>query len=498
MLIVEDEPYTRDGIIASIDWNQIGIHKIYTAEDGLQGLEMARLYSPNIVLTDMRMPRVNGADMAESIKNMLPGCMFIFMSGYSDRCYYKSALHVSAMDYINKPIDIDELKNALLNAINHVIENQNKEESISTLRRNELAAYLIRENGDADKLMFLWMQNGMPGGEGFELYTLLYGGIASAATLKHIYNTAGRLSIRVVARRLKDFYVVHAVIPCGTGLIMKYSESLIQTSDDNEVYIVIGKPVFHPTNLIDSYNDSLNTHNQRFYHPDKQIFMYGKASTSLDMGYDPAKELSGLLLKQPEQVKRWTLEQFEYMRKHDATPVDLIKFNGFRISTLLYFLANHINEDNIINGPVDEAVFWRKISAFDNIYKLRDFVLEGIEKLENSRILSSANLPIFMEIQKFINIHYSEPITLDIISGHVNMSVTYLCKIFKDMTGQTINDYIMDCRIQKAKLLLQNTNMHIHEIAEATGYSSSSYFIKAFRKSSGITPEEYRKGHGLL
>ena len=497
MLIVEDEPFTRDGIIESINWTEIGIDKIYTAEDGLQGLEMARLYSPDVVLADMKMPRLNGADMAKSIRSILSGCFFIFISGFSDISYYKSALHVSAVDYVNKPIHIDELKNSLVKAVNKVIENQSKEESVSVFRSNELASYLIRDNCEPGHAMAIWIQNGMPSGDGYEFFSLLYGGIDSDETLKQINSAAGGLSIKVSASRLKDFYIIHTAIPCGTDLIMKYSECLIQKSYNTEAYAVIGKPVFSPADLKESYHDALKTLNQRFFHPDKHIFRYGKTLTSLDIGYDPAKELSRLLLKQPEQAKLWSQQQFEYIRKHDGTPVELIRLFGFRILTELYFHINRVNEDNIVNGPLDEVVLWKKIMLFDSIDKLRDLVLESIEKLENSRILSSANLPIFMEVKRYINLHYSEPITLDMIASHVNISDTYLCRIFKDITRQTVNDYIMDCRIQKAKLLLQNTNMHIHEIAKAVGYSSSSYFIKAFRKSSGITPQDYRKGYPI-
>jgi len=109
LLLVEDEQYTRDGIIKFIDWKRLGIKKVYTAEDGLQGVDVARLHLPDIILADVRMPRMNGVEMARRIRTFHPDCELIFISGYSDREYLKSAIHLSALDYISKPLDLNEL-----------------------------------------------------------------------------------------------------------------------------------------------------------------------------------------------------------------------------------------------------------------------------------------------------------------------------------------------------------------------------------------------------
>ena len=157
LLLVEDEPYTREGILTEIDWDLLGITKVLTAEDGKEGLEMARKHSPNIVLTDMYMPKMDGAVMSKAIREILPDCALIFISGYSDIDYYKSAVKVSAVDFVTKPLVIEELMKVLEKSIRQVKDRSEKNECYVMHKSNELAKYIINENAFPNKLMDLWI-----------------------------------------------------------------------------------------------------------------------------------------------------------------------------------------------------------------------------------------------------------------------------------------------------------------------------------------------------
>ena len=156
------------------------------------------------------------------------------------------------------------------------------------------------------------------------------------------------------------------------------------------------------------------------------------------------------------------------------------------------FQFNRIKEDNKHSIHDEETELWDKISSINTLDALKQLVLETIDRLDCSRV-SDENSPIIWKVHRYIYNHFSEPLSLKALSEHVNLSTTYLCSFFKDRTGQTINSYILDVRIHRAKILLEASNMHINEIADASGFSSSSYFIKAFRKITGMTPQIYRK-----
>ena len=110
LLIVDDEELTRIGVISSIDWKTLGIHEIYQADDGIHGLEAARLHRPEIILCDVRMPRMDGITMLEQLESVLPDTVPIFMSGYSDKEYLKAAIKLKAVNYIEKPLNPSEIR----------------------------------------------------------------------------------------------------------------------------------------------------------------------------------------------------------------------------------------------------------------------------------------------------------------------------------------------------------------------------------------------------
>ena len=117
LLIVDDEELTRTGVISAIDWKALGISEIFQADDGIHGLESARLYHPEIILCDVRMPRMDGIAMLEQIVRFLPDTVVIFMSGYSDKEYLKAAIKLKAVNYIEKPINPAEVREAVLEAM---------------------------------------------------------------------------------------------------------------------------------------------------------------------------------------------------------------------------------------------------------------------------------------------------------------------------------------------------------------------------------------------
>ena len=116
LLIVDDEELTRTGVISSIDWQSIGIQEVLQADDGINGIEMARVHRPDIVLCDVRMPRLDGIAMLEQLEEILPDIVPVFMSGYSDKEYLKAAIKLKAVNYIEKPLNPAEIRDAIVEA----------------------------------------------------------------------------------------------------------------------------------------------------------------------------------------------------------------------------------------------------------------------------------------------------------------------------------------------------------------------------------------------
>ena len=126
VLMVEDEELTREGIRMSIPWESLGITEVHMAEDGEEGLRKALEIEPDIIMADVRMPRMDGITMAFEIRKILKNCRFIFVSGYCDKEYLKSAIQLSAVNYIEKPIEPSEIVDALKKSILQVEEDRRR------------------------------------------------------------------------------------------------------------------------------------------------------------------------------------------------------------------------------------------------------------------------------------------------------------------------------------------------------------------------------------
>ena len=148
VLIVDDEIFTRQGIIAEIPWSKLGLIEIEQAYDGINALEVARAFNPDILLTDVRMPRMNGIELSFKLRELYPTCEIIFLSGYSDKEYLKSAIKLKAVSYVEKPIDIEELQMAITNAIALKLKETENTQNV----KNDIALKLINKNSDINNL----------------------------------------------------------------------------------------------------------------------------------------------------------------------------------------------------------------------------------------------------------------------------------------------------------------------------------------------------------
>lgn len=136
VLIVDDETMPRKVLKEHLPWESLKVARIVQASDGLEAIEQARLYRPDIIISDVKMPRMNGLEMAGEIRNFCPQCQFIFLSGYSDKEYLKSAIRLKAASYVEKPIDLEEMEEVLTEVV------------------KELEKLHMENNPDSERLLF--------------------------------------------------------------------------------------------------------------------------------------------------------------------------------------------------------------------------------------------------------------------------------------------------------------------------------------------------------
>ena len=165
LLIADDEDYTREGLIESIPWQEYGIDEIMQAVNGTEALKIAGWFRPDIVLTDIRMPQMDGIEFATRLAQGNPDSRIIFMSGYMEIGYLKSAIRLAAVDYIEKPIDLDAVQKAVRKAAEDIRSRRRSREAAQSgrqLQQQKLFRLLVSKDPDRMTVEKLTAETGFP------------------------------------------------------------------------------------------------------------------------------------------------------------------------------------------------------------------------------------------------------------------------------------------------------------------------------------------------
>lgn len=509
LLIVDDEELTRSGVISSIDWENLGITKIIQAEDGLHGLEAARLHHPEIILSDVRMPRMDGITMLKKLEEELPDTCVIFMSGYSDKQYLKAAIKLKAVSYIEKPIQTSELRDAVQEAIGmyrsriHSLRGR-RLQSLETKAR--LAALLISPNeADASKIRALSSELNLTITEETWFTSVII-------HFSHSMETPDRIVEPIVSgleafleglglnclhltRRIQ--YLVFMIIgeqPLPDSLlhaILSYLKSQFEGS--GKFYITAGESTCGPENAFLSYSSAVGLIQNSFFFPSGTIL----TSADSPQKERPEAPSDTVFAHALSSVDREAAENFlEEVRMHYANTLSsLPNLARDRYYRLFMLLRDALIQQHLPAGDREETILSSMEQCF-TYQELHDLLVHRTEKFfdETEEKKEGPENATIQLIEDFIEKNYmKEGLSVKDISAHVYLSASYVCTVFKNETGKTLSQYITDFRMEKAKQLLSDPRFRISDISSQVGYSDGNYFGKSFKKHTGMTPSEYRE-----
>lgn len=512
LLIVDDEKMTRDVLANFIPWNAMGIGAIEEAEDGLMALNMALRSKPDIILSDVKMPRMDGIQLAENLRMYLPNCKIIFLSGYSDKEYLKSAIKLKATDYVEKPVNLDEVKQTMETAINELkIESRERESRLIALRQ-KLCLDLISNNADiasakekAELLGLDFPENGQYVASIIK-FSLQCQEAAEECiapvnqNLKMLEDAFSQVRNRFVASTRGEDQVV---LLCGAGdnilcpmldeFIKRVKEECVGEMD---AMVAVGKTVAGMGSISNSYQTATIALKRLFYKGYGYQLTYSEGAdmicsfdeSMLALFSDSVK--SGNKAESLQLIRRLCND----IRKQYDTPPDRVKNFFFKMILVLSRIAEDRNisflnqECKLILESVSKA------NTLDDIEKsVAELILSVITHMENR----FDNGDIVAKITACISINYSNAdLSISSISEALYLTSTYLCMLYKKETGKTINQYITEVRLEKAKEHLRQTDSKLYAIAEKVGFGDGKYFTKVFEKSVGMKPKQYREIHG--
>ncbi|MBS6625479.1 MAG: response regulator [Ruminococcus sp.] len=469
LLIVDDEELTRTGVISSIDWQSIGIQEVLQADDGINGIEMARVHRPDIVLCDVRMPRLDGIAMLEQLEEILPDIVPVFMSGYSDKEYLKAAIKLKAVNYIEKPLNPVEIRDAIMEARDLCLEKKRTRQnaSIHSMESASRLALLLTQpfahaKESIDQLiaeLSLSISNTTP-------FTAI---VLKTDTEEELPLSEANAMFLSVREFLKTFH-----IDCI------FAEKRVQYM----VYFLFGStPGAAVRKSIEEFFCNLYSRCTRF------CIAAGDTVTGISRAYQ--SYTSAVISLQSS----FFFPTGTFLSPFYQAPVQNILPNQAKdlYYKLFRALDNAARQLKLTLSDTQENL----IDTLEKIFSYNEMHQKLVKKTEiffqTAVSTEEENSTIFL-IKDYIGQKYmNETLSVKDISDHVFLSTSYVCTFFKNETGQTLNQYLTEYRMEKAKQLLSDPRYKITDISSRVGYSDGNYFGKSFKKYTGFSPSEYRE-----
>lgn len=491
LLLVDDEEETRLGIMESMQWSALGITEIRQCEDGAQALDIIEQFRPDILLADVRMPHLIGTELASKVHEILPNCQIIFMSGYCDKEYLLSAIKVSAIDYVEKPLELPRLHDAIKRATQSVLKISQSQELVNIkdrVARRELVEAVARGETVHEELLPKWEKND-------RFCSLILHVPQSSPDTEDILERycCTWCKWALAALHAKNEYMLHITIDSNAGLEALVTGIADCVRNDQEAHVFVGKLVDRFDQLPVSWQTANAARNLSFFHPDQNIFYFSQMRGAIDNPTQLSEQLIGKIIESPGLAYDDLCAFVELLRKHDGTSPDLLR-------TLFYLILKNTymalpDQRQAVSTPDNARKdIWNVLQSADSLDSLvrilRVCLTQRIEDARSGRDIAHS----IAAITHYIAEHFADPeISIDILAQYIHISPAYLCVIYKNETGKTIKQVISSYRMQKAKELLNATDMLVNDIAKHAGFHNGNYFAKFFHRETGLSPQEYRK-----
>ncbi|WP_240420608.1 response regulator [Paenibacillus periandrae] len=543
LLIVDDHPAQVDSMAQTIPWCDYGVKAVYKAYSAKEALETIRAQSIDILITDIRMPDMNGLELIQSVRSISEKIRCVLMSGYSDFEYAKQAIQFKTAGYLMKPVDTGELTALIEQICSELREEWNVKEvyhnAMYTLRENipflrsqllmdllqgrEIARPVLCKKMRALELPFdcedyvcmmvIRMDEESAVEDEVKLSLLEYA-ITNMAEevfretfhLWHCKDINGHLVFLVslnheqlekpLHEQTNEQYRLQLAADIGelqkktrTYLKRKISVLLVNRWVRLSEQIV---PLYHCA--IAGIRKHIGSEQQFFavVTDDAETIRIG----SLHSLYEPPMLLHVL------EIGRWDMaeERLELVFKElDAKWRESPEY----LSEAFFFIAGtfmHISHkngrqlQNMIGHYGKKLQQNRTFRPFHSLAQLREWVFDVFALLQNDlhKQHKDPKLTVVERIQAYIEQHMDGDASLQAIADHVALHPAYLSKMYKVETGIGISDYVMKVKMEKAVELLRNKHEKIYNIASQLGYQTPHYFIRVFKKYYGVTPQEFK------
>jgi two-component system response regulator YesN len=535
VLIVDDEPIIRKGLKNIINWKSFGCEVVAEAADGLDGLELIRKHKPDIIITDIKMPETDGLSMIRQIKEDVPDCRIIILTGYRDFDYAQEALKLGAMDFLLKPSRIEELTSAISRAVKELkFQTRRAEEfeklkqlfsqNIAVLREKFLYDIIHEINTNQEDIREKLELFGLEQGE-FRMLLVQNDEEENSENEvsqydRHLYQFG---IINTFNEIFTDkFEVMHVTLDnIGTAFIAMpregmtedvseaidkkctYLQEIINNCFGFTVTIAVSSEGREFTELPQKFNECREALEHKFYLGNNSIIYHSDVNTFFRYDNHSILEklqkalIEGIKSGNEAAVEERLKDIFNCIRSVDPSKKEFIKnfyWNTITSINNIRLSLKH-GENNSKVGYTELSGLYGLIEKCTNADELNTLLEESARSVA-AKVNNYNNKSIKLVLRKaveYLHDHYHEPITLNEVAEHTLVSTYYISRMFKKEMGRNFVDYLNELRVEKAKELLKDVRFKTYEVAEKVGIPDAHYFSRLFKKYVGMTPTEYRE-----
>ena len=540
IFLAEDEVVVRETIKRMIPWEELGFELVGEAADCEMALPLLIRQQPDLLITDIKMPFMDGLTLARLAKKEIPGLKVVILSGYDDFNYAKQAIGIGVEDYLLKPIT----KNALIERLSEIrsrYEHEKTQKEYYEKFQREMQAY--EKNSSRDFFEAL---------------------VDGSMDMMEVYKRAEKLGLDIVAEAynvliftmncdedfsgqrdeyssweaeslelLENFFAGHSSAMLFRSNIFSYGVLLKgqrETIEENtracvdeirkilsrqdgrrEWFLAVGQSVERLSQIQKSYHTASRAFSQRYLY-DENILYYDEMETMEHPGGQAETEDNAYLQKvdvnalNPAILQKFLsnglqeeTENFvkDYFYAIGQEPMESLVFRNYvilnvRFSVISFIKGLGCDTNEMESADTEEVLAESGKNMESAIAYAKKMISQAIEIRDQNS--GNKNRSILKTAVDFIDSHYmEEDISLNTVANVANVSSNHFSALFSQNMGQTFIEYLTTLRMNKAKELLRCTGMRSSEIAGEIGYKDAHYFSYLFKKTQGMTPSDYRK-----
>lgn len=525
VFVVDDEIVVREGLRENVEWDKSNLLFAGEAQDGEMALPLIQEIKPDILLTDIKMPFMDGLELSRIIRKSMPWIKIIILSGHDEFNYAKEAISIGVAEYILKPFTSREILDIIGKVVEEIEEEKKRSQDIVALKEqlkkskpllcnqflNDLLLGLVSPYEILDKCA------------SFEIDILAKYYITAsihiackASTAPSEYSEYMKTDtvISNTVRMDKDVIPVKRNLE-ETVLILKGNESgqleeavyrtaqsiqyEVERNTNCTITIGIGSLCGRLQEIAKSYTDACTARDFKHAYGKNSIIGINDMSTGIyediSASIDKPDIVNLLKYGTKSDIPRILSE---YIKGFNEADLRSAVFSYYVFMNVVVCCGKYINETGgeistvlpMLSQPDKSYMKMESIRQLEN--ELRE-VLEQVLDYRDRRVDSRQNTMV-TRAKEYINANFSDTqISLNTVAAQVNISPSHFSTLFSQATGETFIEYLISLRIKKAMSLLKTTGLRSSEIAYEVGYNDPHYFSFCFKKETGKTPSEYRQ-----